>query len=72
VTLTTPTRTRTLPVRLSDIPLAVRAHAAQQAAKRVDQAERTDLLAAALKPSDTVYFVHADAAPLLRAWKDSR
>lgn len=68
MTLRAPSTTRPLPVRLCDIPLSVRAHAAQQAARTADQEERTSLLAAALNPSDTTYYVQAEAEPLLRAW----
>lgn len=69
MTLRTPTTTRTLPVRLCDIPLNVRAHAAQQVAKTADPDTRADLLAAALAPSEETYYVHDSAAPMLAMWK---
>ena len=71
MTLTSPTRARTLPVRLTDIPLNVRAHAAQTIARTANPDERADILAAAIAPTDTLYYVRPEAATLLQAWKQA-
>lgn len=52
-----PKRKKLRAVRLTDIPLAVRCQAARQLADKVTQAERAELMAAALLPSDTRYWV---------------
>lgn len=62
MSLTEPSARRLKPVRLTDIPLAVRYHAAVVAAKRARNPEEAqELFAAALSPSDKVYFVTPDA-----------
>ena len=65
--VTEPSARRLTPVRLTDIPLAVRCAAAQREARHAkSQAEAADLLAAALSPSETVYWVTGnldEAAP---------
>lgn len=56
--VTEPSARRLRPVRLTDIPLEIRYAAAQREARHAASAdERADLLAAALDPSDTVYWV---------------
>jgi hypothetical protein len=61
-----PTARRTLPVRLSDLPLEVRLTGAREA-NRVERGdvERTEILLAALEPSETVYWLAESARPLL-------
>jgi len=54
-------RVRLAPVRLTEIPLSQRMHAAQQACRHAaDENERADLFIAALFPSDKCYWVHID------------
>lgn len=60
--LTEPSARRLRPVRLSDIPLELRLNAANQIVRHMrDGDEAQELLAAALAPSDKVYFVTLDA-----------
>lgn len=60
-------RRRSCPVRLSEIPLEVRLHAALTEARRCKTpAERLSLMAAALHPSEQVYYV-ADLEPVERS-----
>lgn len=60
MSLTEPSLRRLKPVRLTDIPVDVRCRAAQQAAKTCKDGEEAQaLLAAALMPSETVYWVKA-------------
>lgn len=59
--LTEPSARRLRPVRLTDIPLEVRLKAANEIVRRLDSEEPKALLAAALAPSDKVYFVTPDA-----------
>jgi hypothetical protein len=65
VSLTEPSTSRLLPVRLTQIRPDVRYRAAQQIAER-DPADGAQVLYAALNPSDTVYFVALEALPVLR------
>lgn len=52
---------RTVPVRLSEIPVDVRLRAAQREARHArTPAERDSLIAAALAPSETVFYVTDD------------
>ena len=60
------TSRRNLPVRLCDIREDVRLQAARQIARR-DREIAEDVLVAAIAPSSRVYFVSADAAPILQA-----
>lgn len=61
-----PDRTRSLPVRLCDLKPEVLRHAAMLAAKQETDPSEVDLiLHAALCPSDHVFYVKADARPLL-------
>jgi hypothetical protein len=66
VTLTVPSESRTLPVRLDLIRPEVRYNAAQQIARRQPE-DGAECLHAALFPSSTVYFVALEALPILRA-----
>lgn len=51
---------RTVPVRLTEIPLGVRLVAARQACQdERDDAVKLEILDAALDPSDTIYWVAA-------------
>lgn len=51
---------RIRPVRLCDIPVEKRLSAAQRACRdAVDETEKTELLFAALYPSNTIYFIAA-------------
>lgn len=60
MSLTEPSARRLRPVKLTDIPLQVRYHAAVMAAKHThDPEEAKALLAAAITPSQTVYWVAA-------------
>lgn len=59
--LTEPSARRRKPVRLTDLPLDVRYRAAVLAAKHADPEEAKALLAAAITPSATVYYVAAAA-----------
>jgi hypothetical protein len=66
--LTEPSARRLRPVRLTDVPLEQRIAAAHQALKGCkDGDEAQALLAAALTPSDKVYFVTPDALTRLAA-----
>lgn len=57
------TRGHLIPVRLTDIPIDERCRAAQVASRQArDEQETMSLLAAALDPSERVYWVRADAA----------
>lgn len=56
-----------LAVKLTDIPFDERMRAARRAARAHGEAEPTDLLLAAICPSDKVYFVRAQAAGELPA-----
>lgn len=55
---TEPSKRRSVPVRLTEIPFDVRVRAAREAARsaKSDQ-ERQALLTAALLPSETVFYV---------------
>jgi hypothetical protein len=67
MSLTHPDRSRSLPVRLCDIDPHVLASAARRAARdETDPAKIDELLWAATRPSDRVYYVGADAAPMLQ------
>lgn len=58
--LSQPDERRMHPVRLTDIPIQDRLAAAVDCAKRArDDDERADLIAAALDPSPTVYWIEA-------------
>ena len=59
---------RTLPVRLCDIPPVVRLNAAIRAGKSVDERERVELLMAALYPSAAVYWVSESARGLVESF----
>lgn len=59
--LTEPSARRFKPVRLTDLPLDVRYRVAVIAAKHVGPEEAKALLAAAINPSETVYYVAAAA-----------
>lgn len=55
-----PDRRRTMPVKLTEIPLGVRLVAARQACEQEpDDALKLDIIDAALDPSDTIYWVAA-------------
>lgn len=57
---------RLVPIRLSDVPLAVRQAAAGRCARDItDWDEGVDLIAAAIAPSDRLYWVPAKAAERL-------
>lgn len=58
--LTRPSECRPLPVRLTDIRPEVRLRAAQRIAAK-EPGWATEVLAAALRPSRTTYYVSADA-----------
>lgn len=64
VTLTAPSGTRILPVRLDRIRPEVRYRAAQQIAER-SPGDGAECLYAALHPSDTTYWIEIEAAPIL-------
>lgn len=52
---------RHVPVRLCDIPAEIRMSAAQKACRREpDPDTRSEIVAAAVYPSDTVYYIAAD------------
>ncbi len=55
-----------VPVRLSEVPATVRCAAAQREARYVPESERLELLAAAVAPSDRVYWVSREAAARAR------
>lgn len=57
--LTDPSLRRTRPVRLTEIPIEQRLKAVQQALRSYPDAGQ-ELLAAALMPSDTLYYVCDD------------
>jgi len=59
---------RTFPVRLCDIPPAVRLNAAIRAGKRANERERVELLMAALYPSASVYWVSESARGLVESF----
>lgn len=55
---TDPSKRRSVPVRLTEIPVDVRVRAAREAARSAKtDSERAALLAAALLPSETVFYV---------------
>lgn len=60
-----PTRRRTVPVRLDELPVDVRLDGARDAIRIESGDERIALLEAALFPSDTVYWLAESARPLL-------
>lgn len=55
--LTEPTKRRKIPVKLIDVPLGVRCRAARQECQHATPEEAQALLAAAVRPSDTTYYV---------------
>lgn len=58
---TDPSKRRSVPVRLRDIPIDVRLKAARVEARSAKtEREREALLAAALDPSETVFYITAD------------
>lgn len=63
MTLSRPSESRQLPVRLDRIREDVRLRAARQVARQVP-ADGAECLFAALYPSQTVYWVGLDAAPI--------
>ncbi len=65
MSLTRPDCRRSLPVRLTDINLDARLRAARLAA-RTSTTDPGELLLAAIRPSDQVYYVEPAAAPILR------
>lgn len=66
MTLSRPSESRPLPVRLTEIRPEVRYSAAQRIAREVP-ADGAACLFAALHPSDTTYWVELDAMPILRS-----
>lgn len=56
---------RQLPVRLTEVRFDVRCKAAREAGRVEDEEGREQLLAAAVAPSATVYFLHASALTTL-------
>jgi hypothetical protein len=59
-----PSPRRRVPVRLLDVPLELRLKAAREVCRHVKtERERDDLLAAALVPKETVFYV-TDVHPL--------
>ena len=56
-----------IPIRLTQIRVDVRVSAAQKVARR-EPAERYALFAAALLPSNTVYYLSERAKPLLERY----
>lgn len=64
-----PDRSRSLPVRLCDLDPHVLRHAAMVAARHeTDPAMIDQILHAAVCPSDHVFYIAADAEPLLRKY----
>lgn len=57
--LVAPDNRRTLPVRLTDVPLPIRMDAARAVCRDESPSERPAILAAALFPSDDVFWVAA-------------
>lgn len=70
MTLSVPSSSRCFPVTLRQVPARVRYGAAQHAARYWSSSpeEALDLIAAALDPSDTVYYVHPTAVELVDRW----
>lgn len=66
MTLSRPSESRQLPVRLDRIRPEVRYNAAQQIARRVPE-DGAACLFAALHPSPTVYYVALEAWPVWKA-----
>lgn len=66
MTLSKPSESRQLPVRLDRIRPEVRYNAAQQVARQVPE-DGAECLHAALFPSSTTYFVALEAWPIWRA-----
>lgn len=56
-----PDRRRNCPVRLIDIPESVRINAAYNICMEVEQRERSGIFAAAVYPSDTIYWINVAA-----------
>lgn len=55
-----------IPVRLCDVPLPIRLNAVAAACRGVkEERDRAAILDAALHPSDSVYFVSFEKAPLV-------
>lgn len=64
MTLTVPSECRPLPVRLCDVRLEVRLHAARQVIAR-EPGSRDEMMGVAWQPSNLTYYVSESALPIL-------